>query len=172
MSAPLQIPLQIRFGDIDSYGHVNNVQYLQFLEDARVQLTHLPLGDAAAEGVSPEQCFMDLVATDQFTLVGRHEIEYLAPLVYRPYPVAVNIWVTRLGSASFDYSYTVAELDGSMIYAHASTGMVLVSRITGRPERLTRAQLHALRAWQGEPLAFSRRPPVASSPDASAGASS
>ena len=39
----LLIPIQMRFGDIDSYGHVNNVTMLQYLEDARVRLMARPL---------------------------------------------------------------------------------------------------------------------------------
>ena len=75
MASVIQIPLQVRFGDIDSYGHVNNVTFLQYLEDARVQLIHTPLGDAAGAGAGPEQSFNDLISSDLFTLVGRHEID-------------------------------------------------------------------------------------------------
>ncbi|MDN5668540.1 MAG: acyl-CoA thioesterase [Renibacterium salmoninarum] len=160
MSSVIQIPLQIRFGDIDSYGHVNNVQYIQFLEDARVQLTHTPLGEAAGAGAQAGDCFNDLVAADQFTLVGRHEIEYLAPLTFRTEPVFVNIWITRIGAASFDFGYTVAEADGSKVYAQAASGMVLVSRNTGRPVFLDGPQRHALENWLGEPIDFRRRPPT------------
>jgi acyl-CoA thioester hydrolase len=158
MASVIQIPLQIRFGDIDSYGHVNNVTYLQYLEDARVQLTHTPLGQAAGAGAGPEQTFHDLVGLDLFTLVGRHEIEYLAPLVFRPEPVYVNIWVTRLGGSSFEFGYTVTEKDGSVVYAQASSSMVLVSRSTGRPVRLDGPQRHALETWLGEDVPFRRRP--------------
>ncbi len=171
MATLIQIPLQIRFGDIDSYGHVNNVQYLQYLEDARVQLFHTPLGAAAAPGTGPDESFDDLVGEDLFTLVGRHEIEYLAPLVFRPEPVFVNIWVTRLGGSSFEFGYTVGEQDDSVIYAQASSGVVLVSRLTGRPVRLSANQRHALQTWLGEPVSFRRRPkrdaPAESAPESS-----
>ncbi|MEO6529986.1 MAG: thioesterase family protein, partial [Specibacter sp.] len=43
MASGIQISQQIRFGDIDSYNHVNNVVFLQYLEDARVQLTYSEL---------------------------------------------------------------------------------------------------------------------------------
>ncbi|MCZ2404973.1 acyl-CoA thioesterase [Paenarthrobacter sp. Z7-10] len=158
MATVIQIPLQIRFGDIDSYGHVNNVTFLQYLEDARVQLIHTPLGAAAGAGAGAEQTFEELIGPDLFTLVGRHEIEYLAPLLFRRDPVFVNIWVTRLGGSSFEFGYTVAERDGSTIYAQASSGIVLVSRDSGRPVRLTGPQRHALETWLGDDVAFRRRP--------------
>ncbi len=148
MAAGIQIPQQIRFGDIDSYHHVNNVVYLQYLEDARVQLIHTPLPDGGT--------LTDLVGEDLFTLVGRHEIEYLAPLSFRTEPIYVNIWVTHVGGSSFDVGYTVAEADSSVIYVQAATSMVLVSRSTGRPSRLTAAQRAALETWRGAPVAFKR----------------
>ena len=141
---------QIRFGDIDSYNHVNNVVFLQYLEDARVQLTYTELPGGGT--------FQDLVGTEQFTLVARNEIEYLAPISFRPTPVYVNIWVTRVGGSSYDVGYTVTEADTSVIYAQATTSMVLVSRSTGRPARLTPAQREALEAWRGGPVPFKRGP--------------
>lgn len=162
MASELQFPLQVRFGDVDSYGHVNNVTYLSYLEDARVQLTHTPLGDAAGAGAGPEQTFLDLVGPENYTLVGRHEIEYLAPLHFRPQPVYVNIWVTQLGGSSFQFGYRVAEKDDSVVYALASSGMVLVNRASGRPVRLSDAQRHALETWLGDDVPFRRRPVGAS----------
>lgn len=149
MAPGIEVPQQIRFGDIDSYHHVNNVVYLQYLEDARVALTHTPLPGGGT--------ITDLVGRDVFTLVGRHEIEYLAPLEFRTAPVFVNIWVTGIGGSSFELGYTVAEAGSSVIYVQATTSMVLVSRTTGRPVRLTEEQRAALETWRGDPVAF-RRP--------------
>ncbi|MHA7270431.1 acyl-CoA thioesterase [Arthrobacter sp. HLT1-20] len=155
MASGIQISQQIRFGDIDSYDHVNNVVFLQYLEDARVQLTYAELPGGGT--------FQDLVGQDLFTLVGRNEIEYLAPISFRPTPIFVNIWITNIGGSSFDFGYTVTEADTSVIYAQAATSMVLVSRSTGRPVRLTEPQRSALEAWRGDPVPFKRSPnrPVA-----------
>ncbi len=152
MAQAIQISLQVRFGDIDAYNHVNNVVYLQYLEDARVQLIHTPLAD------SPGSSFNDLIGDELFTLVGRNEIEYLAPIAFRTAPVFVNIWVTHVGGSSFDFGYTITDADTSMVFAQAATSMVLVSRSTGRPVRLTGAQRAALETWRGGPVPFRRRP--------------
>ncbi|MGO2542148.1 MAG: acyl-CoA thioesterase [Specibacter sp.] len=148
MAPGIQITQQIRFGDIDSYNHVNNVVYLQYLEDARVQLTYAELPGGGT--------FQDLIGTELFTLVGRNEIEYLAPISFRPTPIFVNIWITHIGGSSFDFGYTVTEADTSVIFAQAATSMVLVSRTTGRPVRLTDPQRSALEAWRGDPVPFKR----------------
>ncbi|WP_081998706.1 acyl-CoA thioesterase [Sinomonas humi] len=175
MPAAYQFPLQLRFGDVDSYGHVNNVRFLQFLEDARVHWLREPLpegvrGGGSAAGISSdhesrqesgsEATMFDFVTSENFTLVGRHEIEYLAPLLYRPAPIAVNLWMTRLGGSSFDLGYSVAERDGSALYAYAATSMVLVSRSTGRPVRVPRGLREAFAHYSGPAVPFRRRPPL------------
>ncbi len=154
MAQAIQISLQVRFGDIDAYNHVNNVVYLQYLEDARVQLIHTPLAGADSPGAS----FNDLIGDELFTLVGRNEIEYLAPIAFRTEPVFVNIWVTNVGGSSFDFGYTITDADTALVFAQAATSMVLVSRSTGRPVRLTGAQRAALDTWRGGPVPFRRRP--------------
>ncbi|BBE22989.1 thioesterase [Arthrobacter sp. MN05-02] len=150
MSPVHTIPLQLRFGDEDSYGHVNNVRFLQFLEDARVLLMSEP---------QPGGSFMDLVDADHFTLVGRQEIEYRAPLNFSTTPAAVDLWVTAVGGSSFELGYAVrdrVETDGSTTSAIAATTMVLVSRSTGRPVRLSEAQKRILSSWAGPAVPFRR----------------
>ncbi|MCU6480479.1 acyl-CoA thioesterase [Arthrobacter sp. A2-55] len=154
MAQAIQISLQVRFGDIDAYNHVNNVVYLQYLEDARIRLIHTPLGTPESPGTS----FNDLIGDGLFTLVSRNEIEYLAPIAFRTEPVFVNIWVTHVGGSSFDFGYTITDADTSVVFAQAATSMVLVSRTTGRPVRLTEAQRNALQTWRGGPVVFRRRP--------------
>ncbi|MDQ4502317.1 thioesterase family protein [Sinomonas sp. ASV322] len=164
MPSTFQLPLQMRFGDVDSYGHVNNVRFLQFLEDARVHWLREPLAAGTAtmfDAAAPATMF-DCVTADNFTLVGRHEIEYLAPLMYRPTPIGVNLWVTRIGGSSFDLGYSVAERDGSAVYAYAATSMVLVSRSTGRPVRLPAELRAAFADYSGPAVPFRRRPPLPS----------
>lgn len=150
MSPVHTIPLQLRFGDEDSYGHVNNVRFLQFLEDARVLLMSTP---------QPGGSFMELVDADHYTLVGRQEIEYRAPLNFSTTPAAVDVWITGIGGSSFELGYAVRDrvpADGSTTSAVASTTMVLVSRSTGRPVRLSENQKRILSSWHGPDVAFRR----------------
>ena len=65
-----QCPL--RWADLDLLGHVNNVTYVDYLQEARVDLfrTHAPgqsAPDDLAEGV----------------VVVRHEVTYVSPLTFR-----------------------------------------------------------------------------------------
>ncbi|MBG6182615.1 acyl-CoA thioester hydrolase [Arthrobacter sp. CAN_A214] len=150
MSPPLTVPLQLRFGDEDSYGHVNNARFVQFLEDARVRLLSEPGGGSA---------FLDVSDAGQYTLVGRHEIEYLAPLNFSREPAGVDVWITAVGSSSFTLGYAVRDTeapDAGTTCAVASTTMILVDRQSGRPVPMSEAQQAALAQWIGREVPFRR----------------
>lgn len=87
----------LRWADMDSLGHVNNVVYVDYLQEARVDMltVHAPAsgGEDLAEGV----------------VVVRHEVEFLAPLVYRPEPVRIETWVTKIRAASFTMNYEILD---------------------------------------------------------------
>ena len=112
----------LRWSDMDAYGHVNNVQFLRLLEEARVAMLF----------VEPKTA--DVMTLDGQLVVVRHEIEYTAPLVYRPEPIAIETWVTRIGGASFTVAYEVK--DGEQVYARARTVLAAIDKQTGRARRL------------------------------------
>ncbi|WP_432497172.1 acyl-CoA thioesterase [Kineococcus gypseus] len=136
--------LSLRWGDMDAYRHVNNVEVLRLLEEARVRA----FGVSGAEG-SPT-----LLATG--TVVARHEVDYLRPLDYRTAPVAVDLWVEDVGGASFRVRCEVLEPDPPAVgeprtYVRASTTCVSYDFAAGRPRRLDPAERERLAALADEP---------------------
>ena len=148
-----RFPVQLRFGDEDSNGHVNNVRFVQFLEEARVRLGLMPLGDVLSPG-DGEQNFRSLTAQSGMAVVARQEIEYLAPLVYRQAPVWVEIWVTGIGSSSLTYGFRIADDDGGRVYALAQSTLVMADAQSGRPLPLSDLQVKVLESWRGEAVPF------------------
>ncbi len=142
MTRPYVVEVPLRWSDMDAYGHVNNVQFLRLLEDARVIgfREWYPEGSMLEEGI----------------VVSRHAIEYRAPLTYRPAPVEVDMWVTRLHGAGFDLGYVVRDPEGvgDRVYAVAETGLALYDFAAARPRRLPPAAREALEPHRGEPVAF------------------
>jgi acyl-CoA thioester hydrolase len=113
--------VQLRWSDMDALRHVNNVQFLRFLEDARVQM----LVEAGRRSMESELG----------VVVARHEIDYLRPLLFRTEPVVVDAWVTRLGRTSYTVAYEIREAaDDESVYARASTVMVCVDLVDGTPQ--------------------------------------
>jgi len=156
----LRVPVQLRWADMDAYGHVNNVQMLQLLEEARIEAfwTHSEAPDAER----PTAVLDAGPGADTTTLVARQEIEYLRPLAYRRTPVVIELWVGHIGGASIDVCYQV--LDGasgdSDPYARACTTVVLVDTATGRPRRISEAERAAWSPYLGEMMALRRRRPA------------
>ncbi|KGN39186.1 acyl-CoA thioesterase [Knoellia subterranea] len=140
---PYRTQVPLRWSDMDAYGHVNNVQYLRLLEDARV------IG--FREWFGEERSLLDTGV-----IVSRHEIEYVAPLTYRPEPIEVDMWVTGVHGAGFNLGYAVRDPEslGERVYALAETGLVLYDFASARPRRLTDEDRAALAVHVGEPVSF------------------
>jgi acyl-CoA thioester hydrolase len=128
-----------RWADLDLLGHVNNVVYVDYLQEARVDMlrTH---GPAAVTGELAEG-----------VVVVRHEVHYEAPLTYDFRPVSIECWVTEIRAASFTMAYEIFHAptddagNGSgggerTVYLRATTVLTPYVFATERPRRLTDAE--------------------------------
>jgi acyl-CoA thioester hydrolase len=155
--ARLAVPVQLRWGDVDAYQHVNNAAMLQLLEEARIE-AFWRHPDDTREDAWPTAVLDGGPGAELATFVARQEIEYLLPLEYRRTPVIVDLWVARLGGASIDVCYEVRD-DGSnpAVYARSTATIVLVDAATGRPRRISDEQRAVWEPYIEEPIAFQRR---------------
>ena len=126
----------MRWGDMDAYGHVNNVVYLSYLEEARVDML-FTLG--ADRGVT---------ALSEGVLVAKHEIEYKRPLVYHPRGVAIDLWVGEVKGASFEIRYEVH--DDNVLFARAASLLVPYDLDAGRPRRVSAEEREFLARFADE----------------------
>ncbi|KOV95137.1 MULTISPECIES: acyl-CoA thioesterase [unclassified Streptomyces] len=108
----------LRWADMDAYGHVNNVVFLRYLEEARIDFLF-----------RPEKDFK------QGSVVARHEIDYKRQLVHRHHPVDIELWVSEIRAASFTLTYEVKDED--LVYVRASTVVVPFDFEAQRPRRIT-----------------------------------
>lgn len=155
----LHIPVQLRWSDMDAYAHVNNVEMLRLLEEARIEAFWRHPATEGDDPAPPSRSTAILDASpgaSTVTLVAHQEIEYLAPLAYRRAPVTVALWLGRLGGASLEVCYEVSD-DAGTVYARATTTMVLVDPATGTPRRIGPAERAAWEPFVEEPVAFRRR---------------
>jgi acyl-CoA thioester hydrolase len=150
----LSTPIAVRWGDMDSYGHVNNVFFIRYLEDTRFALFTPPLGDLAPADVPGELSVFDLFPDGSNGLMAGHRIEYRTPLSYEDGPITSRLWITRVGNSSFDIGYELGSSDRSVIYAIASTTLVLVNTESGRPIELPQRLRDTLSQWLGDGVPF------------------
>jgi len=110
--------VHMRWSDMDAYRHINNSAYLAYLEQARVAM------------------FFDRnEGFNSGTVIARHEIDYLRPVVYHPDPLQLELWIDTVRGASFTVHYEV--FDDSRLAARAATSCVTFDFGIDRPRRLT-----------------------------------
>ena len=130
----------MRWADMDLQGHVNNVIYVDYLQEARVDMLRV---HAAREG------------TDQLAealVVVHHEVHYRAPLTYRFQPVSIECWVTDIRAASFTMAYEVfheepGHPEGRRVYLRATTVLTPFIFESERPRRLSDGERSALATY-------------------------
>src|SRR3954462_6229186 len=116
----------MRWADLDQLGHVNNVVYVDYLQEARVDMLR-------AHGRGPRALADGLV-------VVRHEVTYLKPLTYDFRPVSIECWVTDIRAATFTLAYEVfhdlPDDEGRRVYLRATTVLTPYVFAAERPRRL------------------------------------
>jgi len=101
-------PLAVRWSDLDSYGHVNNVKYFDYVQEARIVLMHATLD------WQPEDVWV----------VARQDLEYRRPIDFRPAPYDVLSSVTALGTRSFTLAVEIRDRGAGELYASGRTVVV------------------------------------------------
>ncbi|WP_433856343.1 acyl-CoA thioesterase [Streptomyces kronopolitis] len=123
----------LRWSDMDAFGHVNNAVFVRYLEEARIDfMRRLAPGDGSPSFTGG-------------SVVARHEIDYVRPLVHRHTPVTVELWVTKISAASMTVGYEVKDED--TLYLRASTVVVPYNFTEERPRRLTAEEKTILKEY-------------------------
>jgi len=146
----------LRWADLDLLGHVNNVIYVDYLQEARIDMlrVHAPdrRTDELADGL----------------VVVRHEVQYAAPLMFRTDPVTIETWVTEVRAASFTMAYEIFDETptGRVVYLRATTVLTPFVFATERPRRITAEEREVLERFlePAEPVRSARPDPVRHDP--------
>ncbi|NOH01572.1 MAG: acyl-CoA thioesterase [Chloroflexi bacterium] len=99
-------PTEVRYGDLDPQGHVNNAKYLTYFEQARIYY-FMQLGL-----FSKDQSFMEIGV-----IIADIHITYHATTHYGD-PIKVGVKTTKIGNKSLTVEQCVM---------HAETGKVMAS---------------------------------------------
>jgi len=105
-------PIEVRYGDLDPQGHVNNAKYLTYFEQARVHyLLNLGL-------FTPGQSF-----TNIGIILAEVEVTFLAPVQYST-DVHIGMRISRLGNKSMTAEYTLIDAASNKELATGSAVLV------------------------------------------------
>jgi len=137
----------MRWADLDLLGHVDNVVYVDYLQEARVDLFRVHAPDSHAEDLA------------EGVVVVRHAVTYAAPLTFHFRPVSIECWVTEIRGASFTMAYEVFDDTSGERVVHLRATTVLTPYVFGaeRPRRIRPEEREVLERFSEVPSAPTRR---------------
>jgi len=113
MTKTYSTPIELRFSDLDAYGHVNSAVYFTYLETARIKLFRDFFRAVSEQGI--------------FTVVARAECDFKIPTMLYD-ELIVTLWIAKIGRSSFDLEYRLHD-SAEKTYASAHATMVCFDSI-------------------------------------------
>ena len=123
--------IPIRWGDMDAMGHVNNVNYFRYMEQARI---------GWLDGMR------DILDADRLsTVVVSTQCNYRKPLVY-PGNVDVHVYLGEVGGSSVTTYYALRLAESELVFADGSAVVVWVGPHNGKAVRVPAVLRERLRS--------------------------
>jgi acyl-CoA thioester hydrolase len=116
--------IEPRWRDLDAFGHVNNSNFLTYLEESRIQWFRTLGREWVTEAIAP--------------LLAAVHVNYRAPIEY-PSAIAVELFASRIGTTSITLGHRIVSADGKMLHADGDVVMVWIDRASGKPVPLPEA---------------------------------
>lgn len=111
------IEMDVRWGDMDALGHVNNTVYFRYMEQARVSWLESLSGSITA---------------DTGPVIINASCTFLAPIVY-PERLVVDVFAGAPGRSSFETHYEIRPArEREPLYAEGAAKVVWAEHAAGR----------------------------------------
>ncbi|HLE50602.1 MAG TPA: thioesterase family protein [Anaerolineales bacterium] len=104
-------PIEVRYGDLDPQGHVNNACYLTYMEQARIAYIQ-------SLGLWPGGTFLDIGI-----ILAEAQVVFNSPILYGQ-KVRVGVRVSRLGNKSLTMDYLLEDAENGKRLASGSSVLV------------------------------------------------
>ncbi len=131
-------PIDVRYGDLDPQGHVNNARYVTYLEHARVgYIRHLGLWDGSS--------YLELGF-----IIASIEVDFQAPILITD-AVRVGVRIPRLGGKSLDMLYRVEHAVTGKLFGTGKTVLVGYDYRTGQSMELLEEWRESIAAFEDIP---------------------
>ncbi|MBP8880046.1 MAG: acyl-CoA thioesterase [Dermatophilaceae bacterium] len=142
---------QLRVEDLNPSGHMDNLCILRAVDEVR----HVLLGMRGPGGVVVVPGMLDAAGPGVTQLVASHQVDYLRELHYHPSEqLAVEMWVCRVGSSSFDLAAEVRQDLQAPVAARVRSTTVLIDVAAGAPWRMSDRVRADITAYLGPELTF------------------
>ncbi|MEO6925846.1 MAG: thioesterase family protein [Rhodanobacter sp.] len=120
--APLFVAtLGVRWRDLDAFNHVNNSNFLTYLEESRLQwLQHV----------------RDWFSEEAMPVLAASELQYRRPIAW-PATLHIELRCTRLGNSSITLAHRIIDAaDANCVYSDGHVVMVWMNPATGKSAAL------------------------------------
>ena len=141
-------PVPLRWGDMDPYGHVNNVEVIRVLEEARIAAFGVPVG-TGEQVVPPRIPLFSVLPEGTQALIAEHRVKYLRPLEYRNVPVDVRVWVVAAKAATLVLGFEILDSADGAACVRAQTQLAFFVPDSRTVLRITREQRELLEPFTG-----------------------
>ncbi|MBP3228732.1 MAG: acyl-CoA thioesterase [Bacteroidaceae bacterium] len=129
------LPIQIRFSDVDRFGHVNNNAYFAYYDLGKQEYMRSVLGPDVFDG-------------DIVPVVVNINVDFLAPVHYGD-AVSVETSIVRLGNKSFTLDQRAVRTDTGQELCRCRTVMVCVRRDDGQSVPIPAPHRTKISAFEG-----------------------
>ena len=129
-------PIEVRYGDLDPQGHVNNAKYLTYLEQARVAYI-------ASLGLWRSDSFFDFGV-----ILADVQVTFRQPILFGQ-KVQVGVRVTRLGNKSLTMEYVIEDSEKKLVLATSSSVLVTYNYHSGQTIPIPQHWRQTISAFEG-----------------------
>ena len=130
MSAIYRYNVTVSAAEIDENGHLNNVAYVQWMQEAAIaHANHTP-------------CTYETNAVGATWVVRAHQIEYLKS-AFEGEQIAILTWITNIRKVRSQRKYSFFRPQDRAILATGTTDWVFVDAKTGRPLSIPEKVAHS-----------------------------
>lgn len=131
------MPVQIRFNDMDKFGHVNNTVYFQFYDTAKTDYVFqvCPNVDWEKEAI----------------IVVHIDSDFVAQITGQPH-IAVRTRVSKIGTKSFHLEQEVFDLDNGELKSRCTSVMVGYNLVTHETMPIPEKWVESICRYEGKDL--------------------
>lgn len=132
-----QMPAQLRFSDVDQFGHVNNSVYFSLFDMCKTKYIMEVVGNDVLSHVA--------------IVVASVRADFLAPIYY-PDEIAIQTAITHLGNKSFVISQRAINIRTNEVKCECHTTMVTFNAITKVSVIIPDSFREKVKAYEGDNL--------------------
>lgn len=110
--------MEVRWADFDRLGHVNNVKYFEYAQEARIKFV--------------ASCLAEMFGRDESrSVVRKYDMEYLRPYDDLTEPLHIDVDVVHIGRTSYTIRHTMRNA-ADVVFAIATAVLVNFDPMTGK----------------------------------------